>query len=161
VNRTVAVALAVTALLVGGVAALNAGVVEPNYERTTVEVVDADTNESVATVDARVADSVYKRYVGLSTTETLGPEEGMLFVHEEPGEYAYVMRDMSFAIDIVFIAPNGTITAIHTAEPEGRPYTKYRGDGAYVLEVEAGFAADHGVEVGDRLVAADGDELGG
>ncbi|MFB6235468.1 MAG: DUF192 domain-containing protein [Halopenitus sp.] len=153
-NRQVAIALAVSALLVAGAVAVNVGLVGPDYERTTVEVEDSGTNETLATVDVRVADSLYERYVGLSNTERLGPNEGMLFVHEEPGEHAYVMRDMSFAIDIIFVAPNGTITEIHTAQPEERPYTKYKGYGSYVLEVRAGFADDHGIDVGDRVKIA-------
>ncbi|MGZ0747377.1 MULTISPECIES: DUF192 domain-containing protein [unclassified Haloparvum] len=150
-NRKVAIALAVGALLVAGAVAVDAGLVGPEYERTTVAIEDDETNETLATADARVADSAYKRYVGLSHTDSLGPNEGMLFVHEEPGEYAYVMRDMAFAIDIVFVAPNGTITEIHTAEPEERPFTKYEGTGLYVLEVRAGFADDRGIEPGDRV----------
>jgi len=151
VNRQVAFALALSALLITGAVAINVGLVGGDYERTPVAIEDSETNETLATVDARVADSLLERYIGLSNTERLGPNEGMLFVHDGPDEYAYVMRDMSFAIDIIFIAPNGTITKIHTAQPEERPYTKYEGYGSYVLEVRAGFAGDHGIEVGDRI----------
>jgi uncharacterized membrane protein (UPF0127 family) len=79
----------------------------------------------------------------------------MLFVHDAAGEHTYVMREMSFGIDIVFIAPNGTITTIHEA-PEPGPNEdgnaqRYPGQGQYVLEVNRGWMADHGVEVGDEV----------
>jgi uncharacterized membrane protein (UPF0127 family) len=80
----------------------------------------------------------------------------MLFVHGESAEYTYVMRGMSFGIDIVFAAPNGTITTIHEAPPpapgEDGSDQAYTGDGRYVLEVNRGWTADRGVEVGDELV---------
>ncbi|WP_418282688.1 DUF192 domain-containing protein [Halorubrum sp. DTA98] len=147
--------VALVGLLVVGLAAVavyaNPALLIGGYETTTVEAVDADTGERLATVDVRIADSLPKRYVGLSATDELGADEGMLFVHDEPGEYGYVMRDMAFAIDIVFVAADGEITAIHGAEPESRPLTTYEGTGKYVLEVPMGWSADNDVTVGDRI----------
>jgi len=79
----------------------------------------------------------------------------MLFVHDSSGEYTYVMRDMSFGLDIVFVAPNGTITTIHGA-PEPGPdedgtAQEYPGRGQYVLEVNRGWAAERGIEAGDEV----------
>ncbi len=122
------------------------------YETTTVEAVDGDTGASLASVDARIADDTLKRYVGLSATDELDDDEGMLFVHDEPGEYGYVMRNMAFAIDILFVAPDGEVTRIHEAEPESRPLTTYEGEGQYVLEVPVGWSERHGIEPGDRIV---------
>ncbi len=67
-----------------------------------------------------------------------------MFVHDSSGTYAYVMRDMDFPLDIVFVAENGTITRIHHAElaPEGTSesdLTRYRGTGKYVLELPYGY----------------------
>ncbi|GAA0514899.1 hypothetical protein SAMN04488066_10370 [Halorubrum aquaticum] len=122
-----------------------------SYDTTTVEATDAETGETLATVEARIADGPMKRYVGLSTTDELADDEGMLFVHGESGEHDYVMRDMAFAIDIVFVAADGEITEIREAEPESRPLTTYEGTGQYVLEVPRGWSADNGVEPGDSL----------
>lgn|GEM_PF-237558 len=117
---------------------------------TTVTVLDRN-GTALGTVHVRVADTVGERYTGLSNTDSLGPNEGMLFVHDAEGEYAYVMRDMAFPIDIVYVDSNRTITAIHHAETESRPYTEYRGTGQYVLEVPYEWTTEHGVAVGDRL----------
>ena len=129
--------------------------VHTEYDQTTVAVVGGETGEELGTVEAAVADTFSTRYVGLSETDELPADRGMLFVHDEPDEYTYVMRNMSFGIDIVFIAPNGTITVIHEA-PEPGPdedgaSQEYSGVGQYVLEVNEGWMADHGVEEGDRL----------
>jgi uncharacterized membrane protein (UPF0127 family) len=78
-----------------------------------------------------------------------------LFVHADAAERTYVMRGMSFGIDIVYAAPNGTITAVHEAPAPGPgedgTEKRYSGSGRYVLEVERGWTADHGVAEGDRL----------
>ncbi|WP_363467727.1 DUF192 domain-containing protein [Halogeometricum borinquense] len=124
------------------------------YDRTTVSLIS--DGERVAEVNVRVADTYEKRYTGLSATESLGTNEGMLFVHDSEGEYSYVMRDMAFPLDIVFIDADGTITAIHHAElpPEGTPdggLKHYTGTGKYVLEVPYGYMNETGVEVGDTV----------
>lgn len=147
----VVAALALVALAGIAVAATNPALLITGYDTATVEAVDGDTGESLATVDARVADGFVKQYVGLSATEELGAGEGMLFVHGESAERAYVMRDMAFALDIVFADENGTVTRIHEATPDSRPLTRYEGTGRYVLEVPRGWSDRNGVEPGDRL----------
>ncbi|WP_144925364.1 DUF192 domain-containing protein [Halorubrum salsamenti] len=153
-RRLLAVAGASVALilLLAAAVAANPTLLIAGYDTATVEAIDGETGESLATVEARVADGLAKQYVGLSETDELAADEGMLFVHDETGEHAYVMRDMAFGLDIVFVAPNGTVTEIREAEPDSRPYTRYRGTGRYVLEVPRGWSERNGVEPGDRLV---------
>jgi hypothetical protein len=150
-------------VLTAGVVVVQSGLfatVDPpeddEYDRTTVELVDA-SGEPLAEIRVRIADTPEKRYLGLSATESLDAREGMLFVHEEEGQYAYVMREMDFPLDIVFVAPNGTVTTIHhaTLPPEGTSesdLTRYRGRGRYVLELPLGTANETGLDAGDRVV---------
>jgi len=124
------------------------------HDRATVTIVDEDGTE-LATVDARVADTLGERYTGLSDTESLPNGSGMLFVHGEEGNHTYVMREMDFPIDIVFIDADGEITRIHHAraprEGEDGNDLQYPGRGKYVLEVPRGFTNATGIEVGDRV----------
>ncbi|MFC6826630.1 DUF192 domain-containing protein [Halopelagius fulvigenes] len=158
---TAALAVLVLASVTGAVYAFNpAAFPTGEYERTTVTVLDEADNETLATVDVRIADTHQKRYTGLSETESLGEDEGMLFVHQNEGEHAYVMREMSFPLDIVFVDANGTITQIHHAElpPEGtsgEELTKYRGTGKYVLEVPYGYTNRSCIDEGDRIRIGD------
>jgi uncharacterized membrane protein (UPF0127 family) len=144
----------------GLLAALQGPPPEGSYERTTVTIVDEDGTER-GTVDVRIADTDRKRYTGLSDTPSLPSDEGMLFVHDAPGERTYVMRGMSFGIDIVYVGANGTITSIHHApEPpenaDGNAY-RYPGEGQYVLEVNRGWTTERNVSTGD-CVAIEGYE---
>jgi len=120
--------------------------------RTAVSA--CDESRTLGTVDVRIAANYSQRYTGLSDTESLGPNEGMLFVHDSEDEHAYVMRDMGFDLDIIFIAENRTITTIHHASrpPEGESYSeRYPGQGKYVLEVNRGWTNRTGVGIGDTV----------
>ncbi|MFB6235070.1 MAG: DUF192 domain-containing protein [Halopenitus sp.] len=124
------------------------------YETT---VVDARTPDGtlLGSVTAAIADTSGLRYTGLSDTESLPSDRGMLFVYDQVGTHTYVMREMSFGIDIVYADDEGVITAIHHAPAPGPNEDgndqEYPGRGQYVLEVVYDWTTDHGVEVGDQL----------
>jgi uncharacterized membrane protein (UPF0127 family) len=122
-----------------------------DYDTATVVLLDANGTR-LATVDSWVADTFSKRYTGLSDTSALEPGQGMLFVFDNEGERKFVMRDMAFPLDMVFIDADGTITTIHHApvESDGN-LTQYSGRAKYVLEVPMGYTNRTGVEVGDRV----------
>ena len=126
-----------------------------DYETTTVTV-EGPEGESRGSVTAAIADDRDKRVLGLSDAESPPDDGGMLFVYDSPRErLTYVMRRMSFGIDIVFVDADRTITRIHNA-PEPGPNEdgseqEYDGSGQYVLEVPYEWTDRHGVEVGDSL----------
>lgn len=127
-----------------------------NYETATVTVSDAD-DRRLATVAVRIADTQEKRRIGLMRTESLDSGAGMLFVHPREGTYTYHMRNMSFDIDIVFVAADGTVTTIHHARaPDpGADSETYTGRGKYVLEVPSGYTNATGIGVGDHIEIPD------
>jgi len=121
------------------------------YDRTTVTLVDENGTE-LADVEVRIADTREQRRIGLSRTDSLDNGTGMLFVHPDVGSYSYVMRNMSFGLDIVFVDADGTVTEIHdAAQPDGEYDETYPGRGKYVLEVPRGWSATVGLSVGDRV----------
>ena len=129
--------------------------VHPGYDRTTVTVVDGETGEELGRVEAAIADTRSLRYTGLSETDDLPDDRGMLFTYDSERELTYVMRNMSFPLDIVFVHANGTIDSVHErwAPEAGESGESIRasGEGQYVLEVNRGWTADRGVEPGDRV----------
>ena len=128
---------------------------EGRYDHATVTVLD-ENGTALGTVRVAVADTPQKRYTGLSKTESLPADRGMLFTYESQGSHTYVMRDMSFGIDIVYIDANRTIRTIHHApepgEGEDGEDQRYPGEGQYVLEVNYEWTTRHGIEPGDRVV---------
>lgn len=129
--------------------------VHSGYDRTTVTVLDAEGDDELGAVEAAIADNGTLRYTGLSDTESLPEHRGMLFVFSGERDLTFVMREMDFAIDIVYIGSNGTITSIHHAPAPGPDENggsqRYHGRGQYVLEVNHHWTTDRGIEVGDRV----------
>jgi uncharacterized membrane protein (UPF0127 family) len=117
------------------------------YDRTNVTAY-GENGDQLATVDVRIADDRDKRRVGLSRTDSLEFGEGMLFVHGSEDTHTYVMRNMSFALDIIFADSDGRITTIYHAPVDG---DSYDGWGKYILEVPRGWANETGVTTGARI----------
>ena len=114
----------------------------------------AENGTRLANVSAMVSNTPDERYTGLSDTESLGPNEGMLFVYDEEGHHAYVMRKMDFPLDIIYVGSDGEITKIHHAPlpPADRDRLKrYEGTGQYVVEVNHHFTDRHNITEGDTV----------
>jgi uncharacterized membrane protein (UPF0127 family) len=126
-----------------------------DYATTTVTVAAPD-GAARGSVTAAVADTQEKRILGLSDADSLPENGGMLFVYDAPRDsLTYVMRRMSFGIDIVYVDGDREVTRIYNApEPgpnENGEAQRYPGSGQYVLEVPYEWTDRHGVEVGDSL----------
>lgn len=105
------------------------------------------------TIAARVARSEQARVRGLSGTKNLSEGAGMLFVYEREDQWGIVMRDMRYAIDILWLDENKkVIHIVHRAEPSSYPKTvfKPKKPAKYVLELPAGAAREYGVTIGSR-----------
>ncbi|MGQ3329436.1 DUF192 domain-containing protein [Halorubrum sp. FL23] len=126
-----------------------------DYDVTTVTARTAEGDE-LGAVRAAIADTGEKRYLGLSDAASLPENAGMLFVYDTPRDsLTYVMREMDFGIDIVYVAGDREIVEIHNA-PEPGPNEdgneqRYSGSGQYVLEVPYEWTDRRGVDVGDSL----------
>ncbi|MFB6302090.1 MAG: DUF192 domain-containing protein [Haloferacaceae archaeon] len=128
--------------------------VHADYETTDVRVTTPD-GDPLGSVTAAIADTPGLRYRGLSDTESLPEDRGMLFVFDDVAERTFVMRGMDFGLDIVYADAERVITRIHHAPAPGPNEDgndqRYPGRGQYVLEVNRGWTTDRSVEAGDVL----------
>lgn len=102
-----------------------------------------------------VAETPAARTQGLSGRTDLKEGEGMLFVFEQEGSWGIWMKDMHFALDIIWAASDGTILTIaRNVGPETYPeaFFPIEPRAKYVLEVPAGFAEAKGIAEGAKLV---------
>ncbi|MFH1662222.1 MAG: DUF192 domain-containing protein [Candidatus Falkowbacteria bacterium] len=105
-------------------------------------------------VDVEIADTDELRYNGLSNREELCDNCGMLFSWNDKKERIFVMRNMNFALDIIFIDDDEIVEISKNAFPEGKDYVMQYKSGEpvnYVLEVNAGFCDEYDIEVGDGV----------
>lgn len=103
------------------------------------------------TVSVEIADTPSQRYQGLSGRQALPDKTGMVFVFSEANHHEFHMKDMNFAIDIIWMDGSGRIVDITPSlPPDSYPETVTSDEPArYVLEVPGGFAERYDVAVGD------------
>jgi hypothetical protein len=105
-------------------------------------------------VNIEVADTDSERAQGLMNRASLAADAGMLFVFDDGLKTRnFWMKDTLIPLDILFIA-GGTIVDIQTMVPctaEPCPIYSSRAIADSALEVNAGFAAENGVNVGDAV----------
>ena len=101
-----------------------------------------------------IADSPEERRIGLSEHIFLDPDRGMLFLLDDLSRPAFWMKDMDFPIDIVWLR-DGIVVGIEPnlqpATVENPPSVRSNGEINQVLEVNAGFALEHGLKTGQTL----------
>lgn len=100
-----------------------------------------------------VADTPQTRSQGLSDQAGLTDHEAMLFIHDQPEISCFWMKDMRFAIDILWFDASGTLIyeKLH-ADPASYPESYCPPVAAtHVVEVRAGWAKAHGITHGAQL----------
>lgn len=115
------------------------------YEFPSVEI-----NKSIVKVE--VADDFQEQLQGLSNRTRLNSDAGMLFVFSDKQERTFWMKQMNFPIDILWISDNKIVNISKNLAPEGEyPKNKYSSQqkANYVLEVNAGFAEENQIKIGD------------
>ena len=106
-------------------------------------------------IQIEVARTPEEKNQGLSGRQSLAEGSGMLFIFEENSRPNFWMKDMRFAIDIIWIN-DGKVVQIDRAIPPPEPGTKdgdlelYRSNQPidFVLEVPSGFSDKNQIEVG-------------
>ncbi|MDO8590217.1 MAG: DUF192 domain-containing protein [bacterium] len=101
-------------------------------------------------IQVEVVDTPQTRAKGLSGRKTLPAGTGMLFIFGNPVQDGFWMKDMRFAIDIVWIDNNFRVVDINKeVSPDTFPQIFYPNQVVqYVLELPAGFSARHFIDIG-------------
>jgi uncharacterized membrane protein (UPF0127 family) len=93
-----------------------------------------------------------ERSRGLMNRERLDEDAGMLFLFPVSDDHGFWMKDTLIPLDMIFVTEDGRIAGI--VEQAGPRTLTLRSVGApsrYVLEVNGGWSARHGVKAGDRV----------
>jgi uncharacterized membrane protein (UPF0127 family) len=113
--------------------------VELKRERFSVELADTDD----------------KRALGLMFRESMPDDHGMLFVFPGETRRSFWMKNTRIPLDIFYFDSNLTLVSVSANTPPCRTAScpAYPSDGPakYVLELNAGMAAELGVKSGDVL----------
>ena len=102
----------------------------------------------------QVADSPEEWTRGLMFVEELPPDEGMVFLHDEPINGMFHMKDTLIPLSLAVWGSNGRIRSMLDMEPcPEEPCRSYDPAAAWVgaVEVNQGFFDRRGVQVGDLV----------
>ncbi len=89
---------------------------------------------------------------GLMNRESLGENQGMLFLSERPRQQSYWMRNTLIPLDIGFFTEDGILREVYPLFPRVEdPVKSRRDDIVYALEMNRGWFKANGVKVGDQL----------
>ena len=106
-----------------------------------------------ATAELAVSDE--QRARGLMFREKINEDQAMLFIFEEEDIHSFWMKNMRFAIDILWLDAQRRIVHIESRVPpcpkEPSPSYIPSAAAAIVLAVEAGFSEKHGLRLYDRV----------
>ncbi|MEO1530861.1 MAG: DUF192 domain-containing protein [Pseudomonadota bacterium] len=110
-------------------------------------IVEAAGGPVLYTVE--IADEPAEHAEGLMFRTEMASDAGMLFLFETPRQASFWMRNTFISLDMIFIAPGGTVLNVaENTVPFSEAPQYSDGAAAAVLEVNAGEAARHGIGPG-------------
>ena len=105
-----------------------------------------------------VADTEAARARGLMFRDPLAEDEGMLFVFDRAGAYAFWMKNVRAPLDIIWVDESQRIVWIVQAAPPcpSEPCPTYAppANASFVVEVTGGFVRRHGIAIGDTVAVS-------
>jgi uncharacterized membrane protein (UPF0127 family) len=110
-----------------------------------MKTMNIETTDGRLLCKARVADAIGTRGIGLLTTKSLAPEEGLL-IKPCTSVHTWFMR---YTIDVVYLTSEGAVVKATTLKPWR---FSFGGKGSKnTLELAAGRAQELGLKAGDEL----------
>lgn len=93
-----------------------------------------------------------QRERGLMERETIGPNDGMIFLFPQPQPLAFWMKHTRIPLDMIFIDEHCRIVTIHAnVPPESLDQRRSHGAAMAVIELDGGRAARDSIHVGDHV----------
>lgn len=100
-------------------------------------------------VDVEVARTSAETQRGLMYRRQMAPNAGMIFLFSRSRHLTFWMHNTYIPLDMIFITSDMRVLGVvENATPETDDPREVPGEGQFVLEVNAGFAREHGITAG-------------
>ena len=110
------------------------------------------------TLDVELALSIKEISTGLMYRKEMDENRGMLFVYPYVSDVAFYMKNTYIPLSVAYIDPEGVIQEIYDMEPLNEESVPSKSDNIrYILEVNQGWFAKHGIEPGTLITSEKGD----
>ena len=111
-------------------------------------------NAGIHNIQAELAQTPEERETGLMFRTAMGTNDGMLFAFEQPGQQCFWMKNTLLPLSVAFVADDGTIVNIDDMKPQTLDSHCSKKQVRFVLEMNQGWFAKHGIKAGARLSGA-------
>ena len=105
-------------------------------------------------IQAELAITPMQQQTGMMFRKTMGTNEGMLFVNDEPGLRCFWMRNTLLPLTIAFIDDDGTIVNLADMKPLDESSHCSLKPVRFALEMNQGWFAKRGFKAGAKLRGA-------
>lgn len=106
----------------------------------------------ISKIDIEIADDMVERAVGLMYRESLGHNQGMLFIFPTEEYQSFWMRNTMIPLDIIFVNKKMEIVTIHkNTTPFSEKSYPSTEPSIYVVEVNAGYTEKFDIKEGDKI----------
>lgn len=152
--KKVLLAFAVLILVIAG------GILAQNYFKTNSLFQIQKNPKAIISnnsFDLIVVNTPKEMEIGLSETNSLPQNKGMLFLFKTPSHYSFWMKNMKIPIDIIYIKNDKIVTIFSEVSPPSDPNESpiiYRPEkpSDKVLEINSGLSEKYGFKKGDKVV---------
>ena len=101
-----------------------------------------------------VAQTPEQLSTGLMFRKTMGTNDGMLFVFDEPSQQCFWMKNTLLPLSIAFLGDDGTVVNIDDMKPQTLDGHCSKKAVRYVLEMNQGWFAKRGIKAGSKIGGA-------
>jgi len=106
----------------------------------------------ITDIDIEIADDDYQTQRGLMYRRRMKEDRGMLFIFPDETERSFWMKNTFISLDILYINANKEIVSIaENTVPKSEESIWSGAPAKYVVELVAGFVAQHQIKVGDTF----------
>lgn len=99
-----------------------------------------------------IAHTEVARSKGLMFRQSMGVNDGMLFVFSRPGNYSMWMMNTDIPLSVAFVDEQGSILNIENMAPRTANAHRSAGAAKYAIETNLGWFAQRKVKAGDRVL---------
>ncbi len=128
-------------------------VAEPQFlKEGELVFLDAETQDTLQQIDIEIAAEQKEQQQGLMHRSAMDEDHGMLFPYTSARPRSFYMKNTKMSLDIMYADADRRIVTIHQGVMPYSEKSLPSGEPAqYVVEVNAGFAARHGIQEGDFI----------
>lgn len=125
----------------------------PFRKQGELQFIGQQNKDTLAVIDIEVADTDQLRARGLMYRRSLPDNAGMLFIQNREEIQSFWMKNTYIPLDIIFVDRDMKIVTIQANTTPMKEWSYASTEPAlYVVEVNAGFANQHGIRIGDAIV---------